>query len=117
MILLIATANGVLSVMIYRDRNQLAGACALAILAGVGLRPVFDALSPRVLRTGLIATIVALIAAQAVLARALVVERGAIAAQIEPCGLEIMNRAFVPPFVASLKRAYGLDDPDCRRLP
>jgi hypothetical protein len=108
-----AVANGLLSIMIYRDRNQLAGACALAILAGVGLRPALDAL-PRALRTALVAAIIGLIAAQAVLARALVIERGAIAAQVDPCRLEIMDRPFVPSFVTTLKRAYGRPDADCR---
>jgi hypothetical protein len=110
---LIAVANAAVSVMIYRDRNQLAGACALAVLAGIGLRPAFALMTPRVMRTAAAAAVVALLAAQAVLARSLLAERIAIASQIEPCRLEIMDRPFVPPYVASLKRAYRLPDADC----
>jgi hypothetical protein len=113
MLLLIPLANGLLSVMIYRDRNQLAGACALAILAGIGLDLALQFRLPRLVRTAMLAAIIALVAAQAGLARALVAERQAIASQVEPCRLEIMDRPFVPPYVASLKTIYGLPDPQC----
>lgn len=111
---LIVIANAALSLMIYRDRNQLAGACAMAILSAIGWRIVTRRLPDRRWHIALATLIFALLGAQAALARALVVERGAIAAQIEPCRLEIMNRDFVPRYVAALKMQYGMRDPDCR---
>ena len=115
MIAIMVIANAALSVMIYRDRNQLVGACALAMLAGMGLPLANSILSNRVARLALAAVIVALIGAQAALARALVVERGAIAAQIDPCRLEIMERDFVPPYVARLTAQYRPASPHCDR--
>jgi hypothetical protein len=111
---LVAVANAALSVMIYRERNQLAGACALAILAGLGWGPVAATLSSRRARTAMLTVVTGLILTQAALARALVIERQAIAAATDPCRLEIMDRPFVPPVVASLKAAHGLPDPECR---
>jgi hypothetical protein len=113
MLAVVVLANALLSVMIYRDRNQLVGACAMAILAGVGWPLVARTMSNRLARVALAAALVGLIAAQAALSRALVIERAAIAAQIDPCRLEIMERDFVPPYAARLKSQYRATDASC----
>jgi len=113
MIAIVPIANAFLSLMIYRDRNQLAGACALAILAGVGLRPALGLLRSRALRIAAIAAIAALLTSQAILAHALVVEERSKAKAIEPCGSAIRERPFVPPFIAAIKMRHGLADPFC----
>lgn len=103
---LIVVANALISVMIYRDRNQLVGACAMAILAGVGWPIAMRMLSNRPARLAAAAALVAVIVVQAALARELVGERAAIAAQVDPCRLDIMERDFVPAYAARLKSDY-----------
>jgi hypothetical protein len=113
MLALTVAANALLSVMIYRDRNQLVGACAMAILAGLGWPIVMRMWPNRLARVAMAAALITLIAVQAVLSRALVVERAALAGQIDPCGLEIMERDFVPAYAARLKSAYRTNQAGC----
>ena len=111
----IVIANAAVSVPLYRERNQVAGACALAVLTGIGIDYAAAWFATGVRRSAGVAIIAAVIATQALLARALVVERTQLAAAIEPCDLEIMDRPFVPPYVATLKQRYGRPDPYCTR--
>lgn len=114
LIAIVPIANGLLSFMIYRDRNQLAGACALAIVSGVGFAGGDRLLRSRTVRVAAGAVIVALLGAQAVLAFALTNEQRAHARAIEPCASDLRARPFVPPFIARVKSTYAMNDPGCR---
>ncbi len=113
MIALVIVANGLLGFMIFRERNQLVGVCAVGVVAGVGLAIVCERL--RGWRAPVAAAVmILLLASQASLARRLVAEASADLNRTEPCRWHLRDRPFAQPFITRVKTAYGMDDPLCR---
>jgi hypothetical protein len=117
MIALLPLLNGALNFMVYRDRNHVIGACAIAIAAGIGLAAL-----QRLPRRGAVG---ALPAVTAVLVMVMLAARIAEARQVasaayheqtdgvEPCESEVRRRPFADPYVRLVKAHYGMANPTC----
>jgi hypothetical protein len=117
MLVLIVMANGLLNFMLYRERNQLIGVCALAIVAGVGAArvtmPEWRLLRPAAARLVVAAIIAALLMFRAVDAHRQV---GHVASELlnqEPCLSSWRAHDFGEAFVPVVKGRYGMDNPRC----
>jgi len=109
----IPIATAALNFLLYRDRNQLAGACAVAILAGVGLAAGSTMVRKPATRIAAAAVIAALLLLQAAHTRRVVADVAADVNNNEPCDTEHFDRPFVREFIVIVKTHFGLDDPRC----
>lgn len=112
---LVVVFAAALNLMVYRDRNHLVGASAIAVAMGVGFA-MADRLGRgrsalRYAAWGLLAVMLLFQATRT---------RTAVAREVEnllvgrdPCTSLVMTRRFGPPFVAKVKRAYSMDNPAC----
>jgi hypothetical protein len=111
-------ATGVLSVMLFRPRNQLIGVAGIAILAGVGMASVRLRMMPPWLRAPALAAMAALIAVllcgKAYLAETAVSQRVESLLMGNPCTDDNVERPFIGRFVPMVRNAYALGDPECR---
>jgi hypothetical protein len=113
MLVWIPVATAALNFPIYADRNQLAGACAVAILVGAGIAAGGSMVRTAGSRRVAAAVIVALLFLQAADTRRVVADEAADVSNDEPCDTEHFGRVFVREFIAIVKTHYGLDDPQC----
>lgn len=112
---LVAAANALLAFAIFRDRNQLAGAMALAAVSGAGIPLVLRTLHSRPVRIVAVAALAIGLVSQASLARRLVAEQAADLDRAEPCAWAFRHRPFAEKFVTRVKLHYGMDDPYCEQ--
>jgi hypothetical protein len=115
--LLIVAFNTVLSVLLYRPRNQAIAVCALGISTGVGLPIVWSkferVISSRAARAAIMALFLAGLATRVLVMRTLVADRVEMSRHPDACGPDIpdLDRAFME----RVWRLYNLPMPEvCR---
>jgi hypothetical protein len=115
---LLPIATGMLSVMLFRSRNQLIGLAGIAILAGVGIANMRLRMATERLRAPAIAAmtavIIVLLCGKAYFARTEVTARVDSLRMGNPCTDDNIERPFVGKFVPMVREAYDLGDPGCR---
>lgn len=111
---LVMGANAALSLVMYHERNQLVGVCAMAVLVGIGVAALQQRLGDRPARHVVVAGLVAVILLQGDLSRRLVAAHAMDADHNDPCETELYRtRDFARPFIHGVKLRYGLPDPYC----
>jgi hypothetical protein len=121
LIALVALGNGLLGFMVYRPRNIVAGACAMAILAGVGMAIAQRwpaAMRPRAVVTIALAALLAVVLGQQVgRTQALVAQEVASMLDGDPCDAVELRRAFGDRFTTRIKLQFAMSDPHCGNPP
>jgi hypothetical protein len=106
-----------LGFMVYRERNHVAGACAIAILVGAGfarLAPLGDrAPTAAAIRAATFALVAMLLCKQAIETRELVSLEVAGLLDADPCESSLRERALGHRFAPIVKARYGMSNPTC----
>lgn len=116
LMVMIAIANGVLSFMIYRGRNQLIGVCAMGIAIGVGLALLKAAMANwKVAQLFCVSTVI-VVAVLGRNPRATAIEVGRVIKTLQsekPCESDLRMRAFADRLRPIVNPTHGLEDPTC----
>lgn len=110
----VGAATVLLNVPMYHDRNQLAGACMAAVIAGVGMERAWRLAGDRATRLVGVGAIVLALLLQTVIARRVVAQHAADFTVNDPCDTDFhREQPEATPFIARIKTAYGMSDPFC----
>jgi hypothetical protein len=117
LIAFVPIGNALLSFMVFRDRNQLIGAAAIAILTALGLARLQQTLGratlARVVGPIALALGLAYLGREAMHTHRLTTRESASLKDQEPCESAIRDRPFGDRFVTKVKTRYGMTDPEC----
>lgn len=108
--------NAALSLLLYRDRNQLPALVGFATAVGVGLAALDEQLQARGsrrIRTLAAALLIALLTVQSIRTRALVLAEVADLLEQDPCGAFGDFPHLDADFVKHIKSKYGMSNPGC----
>jgi hypothetical protein len=116
---LLPLTAALMSVMLFRSRNQLIGAAGLAICAGVGLAGLRMVAPPpgwrHAARAALMVLIVLVLARKALDARQRVIDAAIDLNSSDPCESHLRQRPIGRDFAPIVKRHFDMPDPDCRQ--
>ena len=117
LIALVPICNALLSLMVFRARNQLIGATALAVVMGIGLAYLQAQSRDRewggFVRALAMASFLALLARDAQRTNIVIGDRSTELLEDEPCASYVRDLPYGPRFVTMVKSRFGLDDPHC----
>lgn len=118
LVCLLPFMNGLLSFMLYSERNQIIGVCGIAIALGVGLGWLAtrqQRVRGQALMRGLfVAYLLGLLAVRMSDARLVADNMREELNSREPCDSELRRRPWADEFAKQVKRQYGMPDPECR---
>lgn len=119
---LLPVCNALLSFVVYRERNQLIGACAMAVAMGVGfslwsrMRILSSSKLKPLLHAAALAVLVFLLHKQIIATRQVLVDEYA-DVDMDPChSLDVRGRSFGDDFIAKVKNRYAMENPHCAEL-